>query len=131
MVRVQPAREMVNANPTKSSGATVSASDLKVPKKASKEFDKATKLIAKQDWQAAIDQLNKALALYPDYAEAYNNLGVVYAHLGDPNKEREALQKAVAADNHFCSSSCKPGPAGDERPKLHCGRSPLEPGDGG
>ncbi len=100
LVRVQPAGNG-EANATKGSGATVSANDLQVPKKASKEFDKATKLIAMQDWQAAIDQLNKALALYPDYAEAYNNLGVVYAHLGDPIKEREALQKAVAADNHF------------------------------
>lgn len=98
MVRVQPDAE---SSAGKASGATVSAADLKVPKKASKEFDKATQLIAKQDWQAAIDQLNKTLAIYPDYAQAYNNLGVVYAHLGDANKEREALQKAVAANNHF------------------------------
>lgn len=102
LVRVQPATENGNANPTKSSGATISAGDLKIPQKASKEFDKATKFIAKQDWQKAIEQLNKAVALYPGYAEAYNNLGVMYARLGDPNKEREALQKAVAADPHFC-----------------------------
>ena len=101
LVRVQSATGNGDANPAKTSGATVSASDLKVPQKASKEFDKATKLIAKQEWQAAIDQLNKALALYSGYAEAYNNLGVAYAHLGDPNKEREALHKAVAADEHF------------------------------
>jgi tetratricopeptide (TPR) repeat protein len=100
LVRVQPAKNG-EANSAKASGATISAGDLKLPKKASKEFDKATTLIARQEWQAAIDQLNKALALYPGYAEAYNNLGVVYAHLGDPNKEREALQKAVAANDHF------------------------------
>ena len=81
--------------------ATVAASDLKVPKKASQAFDKATKLIAKQQWQQAIDQLNKALALYPSYAEADNNLGVVYARLGDTAKEREAFQKATAANDHF------------------------------
>ncbi|MGA8490464.1 MAG: tetratricopeptide repeat protein [Terriglobales bacterium] len=101
LVRVQRAAEGAPANPTNASGATISASDLKVPKKASKEFDKATKLIARQDWQAAIDQLNKAIVLYPAYAEAYNNLGVAYAHLGNSDKEREALQKAVAVDNHF------------------------------
>jgi len=101
LVRVQPASENSEANPTKAAGPTVSASDLKIPKKASQEFDKATKLIAKQEWQKAIDQLNKALALYPGYAEAYNNLGVVYARLGDSAKEREALQKAVAANDHF------------------------------
>jgi tetratricopeptide (TPR) repeat protein len=41
------------------------------------------------------------LALYPSYAEAYNNLAVVYARLGDTAKEREAFQKATAANDHF------------------------------
>lgn len=100
-VRVRPAAENPNPTATKASSATVSASDLKVPKKASQEFDKATKLIAKQEWQKAVDQLNKALALYPGYAEAYNNLGVAYARLGDSAKERDALQKAIAANDHF------------------------------
>jgi tetratricopeptide (TPR) repeat protein len=101
LVRVQPAPENAEANATKAGGSTISASDLRMPKKASQEFDKATKLIAQQQWQKAIDQLNKALALYPAYAEAYNNLGVVYARLGDSDKEREALQKAIAANARF------------------------------
>ncbi len=100
LVRVQPTAQNGEAN-TKAGAPTVSASDLKVPKKASKEFDTATKLIAQQEWQAAVDPLNKALALYPDYAEAYNNLGVVYARLGESEKERQALQKAIAANDHF------------------------------
>ncbi len=99
-VRVKPAAENGEAN-TAGGGSTVSAGDLKVPEQASKEFDKATKLIAKQEWKKAIDQLNRALALYPAYAEAYTNLGVVYARLGDPEKERDALQKAIAANDHF------------------------------
>src|SRR5579864_2862926 len=100
-VRVRPASEIDARRATGAGRATVSASDLRVSKKASEEFDKATKLIAKKEWKKAIDQLNKALALYPGYAEAYNNLGVVYARLGDSVKEREALQKAIAANDHF------------------------------
>ena len=100
-VRVRPAAEIDSRRATGAGGAMVSASDLRVSKKASQEFDKATKLIAKQEWKKAIDQINKALALYPGYAEAYNNLGVVYARLGDSVKEREALQKAIAANDHF------------------------------
>jgi tetratricopeptide (TPR) repeat protein len=99
LVRVKPAAQSGGTNAA--GGATVSVSDLKVPKKASQEFDKATASIAKQEWQKAIDQLNKAVALCPAYAEAYNNLGVVYARLGDSGKEREALQKAIAANDHF------------------------------
>ena len=101
LVTVKPAAANGEANASNAGSPTVSASDLKVPEEASHEFDKATKLIAKQQWQKAIEQLNKALALYPAYAEAYTNLGVVYARLGDSDKERDALQKAIAANGHF------------------------------
>jgi tetratricopeptide (TPR) repeat protein len=99
LVRVKPV--VSDENAAGSGDPTISASDLKVPEEASREFDKASKLIAKQEWQKAIDPLNKAVALYPSYAEAYTNLGVVYARLGQPDKEREALQKAIAANDHF------------------------------
>jgi tetratricopeptide (TPR) repeat protein len=98
-VRVRPTADTdakaVPGNPT------VSASNLRIPAKASREFDKATELMSKQQWQKAIERLNKALAIYPGYAQAYNNLGVAYARLGDSDKEREALQKAVVANDHF------------------------------
>jgi len=98
-VRVRPAS---NAEKNGAAGVpTVSAGNLRIPAKASKEFDKATELMSKQEWQKAIERLNKALAIYPDYAQAYNNLGVAYARLGNSEKEREALQKAVAANDHF------------------------------
>jgi tetratricopeptide (TPR) repeat protein len=100
-VRVKPVEADSEADARSAGNPTVSAGDLKVPEQASKEFDKATQLIAKEQWQKAIDQLNKALALYPAYAEAYTNLGVVYARMGDAGKEREALQKAIAANDHF------------------------------
>jgi tetratricopeptide (TPR) repeat protein len=81
--------------------STIAKGDLNIPESAAKEFDKATDLMAKQDWTKAIDRLNKALALHPQYAAACNNLGVIYARLGDRNREREALQKAVSLNNHF------------------------------
>src|SRR5579864_6155049 len=55
-VRVKPTTEVGEYKTAKSAGAIVSANDLRVPKKASQEFDKATKLIAKQQWQKAIDE---------------------------------------------------------------------------
>lgn len=75
--------------------------DLDVPNKAKKEFNKANDSIAQQNWKKAIEQLNKALAGYPNYVAAYNNLAVVYARLGDRQHEREALQKAVSLDANF------------------------------
>lgn len=82
----------------------VSAVNLAVPDKARKEFDKANEFITKQDFARAIDRLNKAIAIYPNYADAYNNLGVVYARMGDRAREREVLQKAIGINDHFAAA---------------------------
>jgi tetratricopeptide (TPR) repeat protein len=99
-VRVMPSSENQGANRS-SADPTVSAENLRIPGKATREFDKASELMSKQQWQKAAERLQKALALYPNYPQAYNNLGVVYARLGDSDKEREALEKALSANDHF------------------------------
>ena len=86
---------------SESKNATVAVQDINIPKAAHKEFKKASGLIAKQDWKKAIDELNRALAIYPNYVEAYNNLGVVYARIGDRTSERAALEKALKINDHF------------------------------
>jgi hypothetical protein len=82
-------------------GSLVAAVDLNIPEGARREFDKANQFVAKGNWQKAIERLNKAISIYPDYAEAYNNLGVVYGRLGDRTRNLEALQKAVSLNDHF------------------------------
>jgi|SRR5579862_2310722 len=82
-------------------GQLVAAADLAVPFRAQKEFDKANELVAKQELTQAIQRLDKAIADYPAYAGAYNNLGVIYARMGDRQREREALQKAISINDHF------------------------------
>ncbi len=79
----------------------VSAVDLGVPIRAQKEFDKANVLMAKQNFSKAMESLNRAITIYPSYANAYNNLGVIYAREGDHEREREALQKAISLNDHF------------------------------
>ena len=85
-------------------GPTVATVDLNIPKKAKKEYDKANESIARQDWNRARDELMRAVAIYPQYADAYNDLGVVYARLDDPAQEREALQKAISLNDHLASA---------------------------
>jgi tetratricopeptide (TPR) repeat protein len=80
---------------------TVSASELMVPEKARKQLDKANEAIARQDWNEAMKLLNEAIVIYPQYAMAYNNLGVVYARMNDAVREQQALEKAVSLDEHF------------------------------
>jgi len=85
----------------KPGGPAVSVKQLKIPSEARSKYEEATRLMAKSDWAGAIGQLNQAIALYPAYAEAYNNLAAAQSRLGNRKAAREALQKAVSVDDQF------------------------------
>jgi hypothetical protein len=97
-------RAGTQARASKPNAPTVAAVDLSTPDSAKKDFDKARTLMAKQNWSNAKNELLKAVAAYPRYAAAYNNLGVVYARLGDRIRERESLQTAIHLDEHFAAA---------------------------
>ena len=80
---------------------TTSVADLRIPKRAAKEFSKASHAMAQQDWKSAATSLERAIGLYPQYAAAYNNLAVVDARLGDRTKEAIDLRRAIAIDNRY------------------------------
>jgi Flp pilus assembly protein TadD len=82
-------------------GPAVNVRDMNVPAGASKEFDQAGEAMKQQDWRNAVTHLDRAVAIYPKYVEAYSNLGAAYQHLGDAAQERQALQKAIDLDAHF------------------------------
>ncbi len=90
-----------NSNQMGPGSPSVAAVDLNVPDSARKEFDSAVKTMADQNWTKALQQLTRAVSLYPQYAVAYNNMGVVYGHLNDPAHEREALEKAIELNDHL------------------------------
>lgn len=86
------------ANPE---NAFVSAAELAIPGRARKEFDKGVEALHKHDLQQARHHFEKAVDLYPTFPSAYNNLGVVFARLGQVDSEREALQNALKLNDHF------------------------------
>ena len=90
--------------PVSAHSSMISAADLNVPPKARKEVDKANEAMAIHNWKKAEEHLNAAIALAPQYATAYNNLGVLYAKTNDIPREEEALKKAVAVDDHFAAA---------------------------
>lgn len=100
------ARHMDKPGPTNwvPAASFISASDLGMPSSAAREFEKANRLMAKQEWEKATERLHKGLAIYPRYAAAYNNLGAVYSHLGNNTEAREALQKAIALDDRLAAA---------------------------
>jgi len=97
------ARHTEESDPNRVAAHTtfISVTELGVPSNAAKEFDKANRLIAKQDWAKATGRLHKGLAIYPKYAAGYNNLGAAYSHLGNNAKAREALRQAIALDDRL------------------------------
>jgi len=100
-VEVQSRRKGNGGVPVNGASAFVSVGELGIPSAAKKEFDKANRLISKQEWSKATELLRKAVAIYPQYADAYNNLGAIYRRLGDVGQAREVLQKAVAINDHL------------------------------
>ena len=82
----------------------ISVRELEVPSNAAKEFVKANRLIEKRDWAKAGESLRKGLAIYPNYAAAYNNLGAVYSRMGNSAEARQALQQAIALDDHLAAA---------------------------
>ena len=85
-------------------GDMISASTLAVPENARKLFQKGGDAMAREDWKRALDALNKAVAIYPQYAAAYTNLGVVYSRLNDPVQERAVLEKAISLDDRMATA---------------------------
>ena len=79
---------------------SVAVVDLNVPKDAAKEYDHGNEEMARKHWNKAMDHFNKAIEIYPQYSSAYNNLAACYEKLGQKDRQREALQKAISANDH-------------------------------
>jgi Tfp pilus assembly protein PilF len=75
--------------------------DVNVPPEARKEFDKGSGKMERKDWNDAEIHLERAIAIYPKYALAHNNLAVVYVHLNQGEKAVESFRTAAQLDEHL------------------------------
>jgi len=89
-----------SANKSRLVGKTVSVGEFgnDIPAKARKEFDEASKDAKENKVNEAIVHLKKAIAIYPDYVMAHNDLGSHLLGLGKLNEATEELNKAIAID---------------------------------
>ncbi len=88
-------KSRTEAKPVGSAQGTVSTQDLNIPGKAKKEFDKGVDALQHSDLKKAGEHLDKAIALYPEYAAAYNDLGVIAIKQKDLPKAKAAFSKAI------------------------------------
>jgi Flp pilus assembly protein TadD len=76
----------------------INADLAKVPKPALAKYNKAIELAKNGDRPGAISQLQEAIAEYPEFVIAYNEMGVQYMKLNELQKSDEALQAALKID---------------------------------
>lgn len=76
----------------------VSVANLRAPKPARKDLEQAQKAILKNRLPEAEGLLKSAVSVYPQYAEAWFNLGLIYENQQHMDKAADAYREAVKAD---------------------------------
>jgi lipopolysaccharide biosynthesis regulator YciM len=79
---------------------SVAMLDQKIPSAARHEFERASKLEADGKEQESIEALKRALAIYPTYVMALNDLGAQLMNQGKLEEAANQLRSAVEVDPH-------------------------------
>lgn len=88
----------LTAKPGTGLPGVINADLAKVPKPALAMYNKAIELAKSGDRPGAILELQGAIAEYPEFMLAYNEMGVQYMKLNDLQKSDDALQTALKID---------------------------------
>jgi tetratricopeptide (TPR) repeat protein len=83
------------ANPD---GGLVSVHQLSIPGNASAKYAEAQKRLAVHDPEGAVRMLEEAVAIAPQFATAWNALGVIAFQRGEHDRAESLFRKALAAD---------------------------------
>ena len=85
------------SNAKRSGDPTVSILQLrhKVPPAAQKEYNKGLSAGKKGDFETALDHMQKAVAIDPEFADAYSGIGVAQLSLGRLEEAAVQFQKAI------------------------------------
>jgi tetratricopeptide (TPR) repeat protein len=84
-------------------GLTISATSARAPAKARKEYEKGCELEKKEKWVPALENFQKAVAAYPQYAVAWFEMGRVQVKKGEGAAARQSFHQALSADPNFVS----------------------------
>jgi tetratricopeptide (TPR) repeat protein len=93
-------KEKTSSSSEKPAGNVISAGEIEndVPEKAKKEFERAGKLSKEGKALEAIDHLKKAIAIYPNFLMAHNDLGAQLLDLGRLDEAETELRRAIELD---------------------------------
>jgi tetratricopeptide (TPR) repeat protein len=79
-------------------GSSISVTSMLAPKDAKKAYERGLQSLLKNKPNDAAKDFEKAVAIYPNYADAWVSLGKVRLELKSVEPARTALMKAVEAD---------------------------------
>ncbi len=82
-------------------GSTVSVTALHVPKEAAKAYDKGLAAMSDSKLPAAQKQFARAAEMYPDYAQAWSQLGEVLEKESKTKEAAAACEHAIQADPKY------------------------------
>jgi tetratricopeptide (TPR) repeat protein len=86
------------ATPARPAADPVPVSQLRIPSKAVKEFERSQKAFHSGDVPTSVEHLQKALQIYPDFILAHNALGLRFIQLGEYQKALAEHQAALSLD---------------------------------
>jgi Tfp pilus assembly protein PilF len=86
-------------------GGTISAAELNVPGKAKKEYQKGLDAFNDKKWDKAREHFEKAVKDYPQFDEAFNNLGVCAMQQNDVAGAKAAFLKAAELNPHNAAAT--------------------------
>src|SRR5712692_5643655 len=100
------------AVPGQGPAGSLNARIAQIPAEARKEFDAGKQRMQAQDAIGSAQHFQKAIALYPQYAEAYQLLGVVHLEGGKFQEAEPELEKSVEIEPnmstaHFALGVCR------------------------
>jgi tetratricopeptide (TPR) repeat protein len=82
-------------------GLTVSSTALNAPKDARKAYEQGSAALADRKWDIAQKDFEKAVAIYPEYAPAWDDLGASLLAQSKLAEARAAWERSVKADPRY------------------------------
>jgi tetratricopeptide (TPR) repeat protein len=82
-------------------GTTVSLSELQLSKASRQAYEKGVMLLKRARWAEARTLFLSIIAEAPNYARAYNGLGIALSELDEVHTGIQAFEQAINLDRHF------------------------------
>ena len=81
--------------------SSVSVTALNAPKDARKAYEQGSAALADRKWDIAQKDFEKAVAIYPEYAPAWNDLGAALVAQSKLAEARAAWERSIKADPRY------------------------------